>query len=104
MAGLATAFGSGAMTNSIAEIRDTDCIFIIGSNTSENHPIIAMEVMEAVRHGKAKLIVADPRKIRMVDFAHIWLRQKPGTDVALINGLLHIIIIDRVVVGVYHPR
>ncbi len=94
MAGLATAFGSGAMTNSIAELRETDCIFIIGSNTSESHPIIALEVMEAVRHGQAKLIVADPRQIRMVDFAHIWLRQKPGTDVALINGILHIIIAE----------
>jgi len=92
--GLSAAFGSAAMTNSIAEIRDTDCIFIIGSNTSENHPIIALEVMEAVRNGRAKLIVADPRKIGMVDFAHIWLRQKPGTDVALLNGMLHIIIAE----------
>ena len=92
--GLSAAFGSAAMTNSISEIRETDCIFIIGSNTSENHPIIALEVMEAVRHGKAKLIVADPRKIRMVDHAHIWLRQKPGTDVALINGMLHVIIAE----------
>lgn len=94
MAGLVAAFGSGAMTNSIAEIRDTDCIFIIGSNTSENHPIIALEVIEAVRHGRAKLIVADPRKIQMVDFAHTWLRHKPGTDIALINGMLHTIIAE----------
>jgi len=82
------------MTNSIDEIRDTDCIFIIGSNTSENHPVIALEVMEAVRHGKARLIVADPRKIRMVEFAEIWIRHKPGTDVALINGILNIIITE----------
>jgi formate dehydrogenase alpha subunit len=94
VAGLVTTFGSGAMTNSIAEIRHTDCIFIIGSNTSEAHPIIAIEVMEAVRNGQTKLIVADPRKIRMVDFAHQWLRHKPGTDVALINGLLNIIIAE----------
>jgi formate dehydrogenase alpha subunit len=80
------------MTSSISEIRKTDCLFIIGSNTSESHPVIALEVMEAVRNGKAKLIVADPRKIRMVDFAHLWLRHRPGTDVALINGLLNIII------------
>jgi len=92
VAGLAATFGSGAMTNSISEIRNTDCIFIIGSNTSEAHPVIALEVMEAVRNGQTKLIVADPRKIRMVDFANIWMRHKPGTDVALINGLLNIII------------
>ncbi len=97
MAGLAATFGSGAMTNSIDELRDTDCIFIIGSNTSENHPIIALEVMEAVRHGRAKLIVADPRHIHMVDFAHLWLRHRPGTDVALVNGMLHIIIAEELI-------
>jgi len=80
------------MTNSIAEIGDAACIFIIGSNTSENHPVIALQVMNAVRYKGAKLIVADPRKIRMTDFADIWLRHHPGTDVALINGLLNIII------------
>ena len=83
------------MTNSIAELRDADCILIIGSNTSENHPVIALEVINAVRHGGAKLIVADPRKIRMVNYAHLWLRHKPGTDVALINGMLHIIITEN---------
>jgi formate dehydrogenase alpha subunit len=90
VAGLAATFGSGAMTNSIAEIEDTKCIFIIGSNTSEAHPVISLRVMNAV-HG-AKLIVADPRRIRMVDFATLWLRQTPGTDIALVNGLLNIII------------
>jgi len=86
------AFGSGAMTNSIAEIRHADCLFVIGSNTTENHPVIALEVKAAVRQGKAKLIVADPRRIELVDFAHLWLQQKPGTDVALINGMLNVII------------
>jgi formate dehydrogenase alpha subunit len=97
VAGLATTFGSGAMTNSIDELRDTDCIFIIGSNTYENHPVIALEVMEGIRQGKTKLIVADPRRIRMVDFAHIWLRHRPGTDVVLINGILNIIIAENLV-------
>ncbi len=95
MAGLATSFGSGAMTNSIAEIENAECIFITGSNTSENHPIIALEVMKAARNKGAKVIVADPRKIRMVDFADVWLQQKPGTDVALINGLLNVIITEN---------
>ncbi len=92
MAGLATTFGSGAMTNSIGEIEHTKCIFIIGSNTSEAHPVISLRVMDAVKKHGAKLIVADPRKIRMTDFADLWLRQNPGTDVALVNGLLNIII------------
>jgi formate dehydrogenase alpha subunit len=95
VAGLAATFGSGAMTNSIAEIENAGCIFITGSNTSESHPIIALEVMKAARNNGAKVIVADPRKIRMVDYADIWLQQKPGTDVALINGLLNIIISEN---------
>jgi formate dehydrogenase alpha subunit len=86
------AFGSGAMTNSIGEIRNADCIFVIGSNTSENHPVIAMQIKAAVRQRGAKLIVADPRRIDLVDYAHLWLQQKPGTDVALINGMLNVII------------
>ena len=85
------AFGSGAMTNSIEEIRHADCIFIIGSNTTENHPVIALEVKAAIRKG-AHLIVADPRRIELADYADLWLSQKPGTDAALINGMIHAII------------
>jgi len=80
------------MTNSIEEIKNGDCILVIGSNTTENHPVIALEVKAAVRQKGAKLIVADPRKIELVDYAHLWLCQKPGTDVALINGMLQVII------------
>jgi formate dehydrogenase alpha subunit len=86
------AFGSGAMTNSIGEIRNADCIFVIGSNTTENHPVIGLEIKTAVRQKGTRLIVADPRRIELVNEAHLWLRQKPGTDVALINGMLHAII------------
>ena len=94
MAGLATAFGSGAMTNSIAEIENTDSLFVIGSNTTENHPIIALRMKKAVRNG-AKLIVADPRRIPLVKFAHLWLRHRPGTDVALINTMMHVILKEK---------
>ena len=80
------------MTNSIGEIRNADCIFVIGSNTTENHPVIALQVKAAVREKGAKLIVADPRRIDLVDFAHLWLSQKPGTDTALINGMIHAIL------------
>ena len=86
------AFGSGAMTNSIDEIGDADCIFVIGSNTTENHPVIALEVKKAARQKGAKVIVADPRRIDLVDYAELHLQQKPGTDVALINGMIHAII------------
>jgi formate dehydrogenase alpha subunit len=86
------AFGSGAMTNSIDEISRAGCIFVIGSNTTENHPVIALEVKKAVRKNGKKLIVADPRRIELVDDADVWLRQRPGTDVALVNGMIHAII------------
>jgi formate dehydrogenase alpha subunit len=80
------------MTNPIGEIKNADCIFVIGSNTTENHPVIAVQVKAAVRQRKSKLIVADPRRIELVDFAHLWIQHKPGTDVALINGMLNIIL------------
>jgi formate dehydrogenase major subunit len=92
VAGLAAAFGSGAMTNSLAEIANSEVLFLTGTNTTENHPVIAIKMKQAVTRGGAKLIVVDPREIDMVSFAHIWLRQIPGTDVALINGLMHVII------------
>jgi len=92
VAGLARAFGSGAMTNSIDEIEHADCIFVTGSNTTEAHPIIALRIKAAVtRHG-AKLIVADPRRIDLVRFADLHLRQRSGTDVALFNAMMNVII------------
>jgi formate dehydrogenase alpha subunit len=91
VAGLAAVFGSGAMTNSIEEIEDADCILIIGSNTSIAHPLIATRVFRAKAKG-AKLIVADPRRIPIILQSDVHLRQNLGTDVALINGLMHIIL------------
>jgi formate dehydrogenase alpha subunit len=90
VSGLATKFGSGAMTNSVDEIVDTDAMLVIGSNTTENHPIIALKMKEAVAKG-AQLIVADPRKIPLVKFASLWLRQRPGTDSVLLNSIAHVI-------------
>jgi len=91
VAGLATVFGSGAMTNSTPEIEGADALFVIGSNTTENHPIVALRMKQAVRKG-AKLIIADPRRIPLVKFAHLWLRHKPGTDATLINCMMHVIL------------
>ena len=84
-------FGAGAMTNSIHEIRDADVLFVIGSNTTEAHPIIAMEMKRAVRRG-ATLIVADPRAIWLTQIADIHMQLKPGTDVWLLNAMAHVII------------
>jgi formate dehydrogenase alpha subunit len=92
VAGLAAAFGSGAMTNTIADIEEADVILITGSNTTENHPVISSGVKRAVTQKGTKLIVVDPRRIRITRYADKWLRQNLGTDVAWINGLMHVII------------
>ena len=92
MAGLAAAFGSGAMTNPIEDIEKSDVILITGSNTTENHPVLSSYVKRAVSQKGAKLIVVDPRRIPITGFATSWLRQNVGTDVAWINGMMHIII------------
>ncbi|MGB2854004.1 MAG: formate dehydrogenase subunit alpha, partial [Dehalococcoidia bacterium] len=91
VAGLAQTFGSGAMTNSIEEIGDAGCILAIGTNTTEDHPVIALQIKRAVDKG-ARLIVADPRQIGLCGMAHIWLRHRPGTDVALIMGMARVIV------------
>ncbi len=94
MAGLAASFGSGAMTNSIDELEYTDLILAAGTNTTENHPVIGMKVKRAVKQHGTKLIVIDPRGIDLVKYADIWLCQKPGTDVAVFNGLMNVIIAE----------
>jgi formate dehydrogenase alpha subunit len=91
--GLATAFGSGAMTNSFDDLAsDTQVYFIIGSNTTEQHPVLGMRIRQAVKQRGAKVIVCDPRRIPLTDFAVLHIRQKPGTDIALLNGIMHVLI------------
>jgi formate dehydrogenase alpha subunit len=93
VAGLAAAFGSGAMSNSMQDIfKNSEAIFVIGSNTTEQHPVFGTMIRRAVNNRGVKLIVADPRKIDLVDFATLHLQQKPGTDIALLNGMMNIIL------------
>ena len=92
VAGLAAAFGSGAMTNSIAELEFADCVLVTGSNTTETHPVIAGLIKRAVRYRGAKLIVVDPRRIDLTKHATLWLRPRNGTDVAWIHGMMHVIL------------
>lgn len=88
------AFGQGAMSNSYSDFEKTGLFFVIGSNTTECHPIIGSIIKRRVRFGGAKLIVADPRSIELGEHAAVRLPHKPGTDVALINGLMRVIIRD----------
>jgi len=83
------------MTNSIDELKNSRCIFVIGSNTTEAHPVIALNIKEAVVNNGAELIVADPRAIDLVRFAALHIAQKPGTDVALINAMMNVIIDEK---------
>ncbi len=104
MAGLAAAFGSGAMTNSIADIESADVFLITGSNTTENHPVLSSTVKRAVTRRGAGLIVVDPRRIKITQYADKWLRQNLGTDVAWINGLMHVIIAENLYAKEYVER
>jgi formate dehydrogenase major subunit len=91
VAGLAAAFGSGAMTNSVDELADADVIFVTGSNTTAAHPLVATRLYEAKKRG-AKILLADPRKIHLAMFADVYVSQRLGTDVALLNGIMNHII------------
>ena len=83
------------MTNPIEDIEKAKLILITGSNTTENHPVIGSYVKRAVKFKGAKLIVVDPRRIPITRYATLWLRQNLGTDVAWINGMMHVIIKEK---------
>ena len=89
--GLRQSLGSGAMTNSFDDLETADAVLIVGSNTSESHPIAALRIKKAQRRG-AKVIVVDPRAIDMARRADIHLQLLPGTNVAVLNGLMHVIL------------
>ena len=75
------------MTNSIKDIKDARCILAIGTNTTEAHPVIGMDIRQAVHKG-TKLIVANPLEIGLVRDADLWLRHRSGTDVVLLMGMM----------------
>ena len=91
VAALTEAIGSGAVSNAFQEVLDTDVIFVIGSNTEDNHPVAATYLKQAAQKG-IKLYVLDPRRPTIADHATRYVRFKPGTDVALLNGVMHVIL------------
>ena len=83
------------MTNPFEDIaKNAQCLFIIGSNTTEQHPVFGMQLRQAVKQRGIPLIVADPRRVPITQYATIHLRHKPGTDTALLNGLMHVLIAE----------
>jgi formate dehydrogenase alpha subunit len=97
VAALQKALGTSAMSNTAAEVIHNDCFIITGSNTSENHPIIALQMKAAVEKHGARLIVIDPRRLEMCDYAALWLPLKPGTNVAVFTAMAHVIVAEGLV-------
>lgn len=91
VAGLATTFGSGAMTNGFDSIKEADYIFCIGSNNMEAHPLFGRKLIQAQKNG-AKLVVLDPRYTPTAKIADEYVQFKTGTDVALMNAMIKVII------------
>ena len=87
-----TALGSGATSNSYIDYEEAGCLVIIGSDANSNHPVAASRMRRGVIERGAKLIVINPRRIEMCDFAELWLRPRPGTDVALLNAMAKVIL------------
>lgn len=97
---LQMAIGSSAMSNTASEVIENDVFILTGSNPTENHPIIALQMKAAVRKYGAKLIVVDPRRIEMVDYATLYLPIKPGTDVPVFSAMAHVILKE----GLYNRK
>lgn len=91
---LKDAVGSSAPSASTPDIRMASAFIIVGSNTTETHPVISSQVMNAKYDSGAKIVVVDPRRIEMVNHADVWLRPKPGTNVAVLNGIANVIVAE----------
>jgi formate dehydrogenase alpha subunit len=94
---LQQAVGSSAMSNTASQVVMNDVFIVTGSNTSENHPIIALQMKEAVQKHGAKMIVIDPRRIDLVDMAEMWLPLKPGTNVPVFTAMAYVIVEENLV-------
>ena len=94
---LQQAVGSSAMSNTASQVVQNDVFIVTGSNTSENHPIIALQMKEAVQKYGAKMIVIDPRRIDLVDMSEMWLPLKPGTNVPVFSAMAYVIIDENLV-------
>ncbi|MFH1185817.1 MAG: formate dehydrogenase subunit alpha [Chloroflexota bacterium] len=94
---LQQALGSSAMSNTASQVLQNDVFIVAGSNTTENHPIIALQMKEAVEKRGAKMIVIDPRRIELVDSAALWLSLKPGTNVPVLTAMAQVIVEEDLV-------
>jgi formate dehydrogenase alpha subunit len=88
------AMGSGATSNSYQDYEEAGCLMVVGADASANHPVIAIRFRRAVGRG-ARLVVVNPKRIELCDQADLWLRQRPGTDVALFNAMARVLVTER---------
>ncbi|MCS6910425.1 MAG: molybdopterin-dependent oxidoreductase, partial [Anaerolineales bacterium] len=95
VAALLKSLGTSAMSNTAAEVVKTDVFIVTGSNTTENHPIIALQMKAAVKKHGSKLIVVDPRRIELCDFATLWLPLRPGTNTVVFSAMAHVIVKEK---------
>ncbi|MBI4517030.1 MAG: formate dehydrogenase subunit alpha [Deltaproteobacteria bacterium] len=103
VAALMETLGSGAVSNAFADVVRSEVALVIGSNTAENHPVAATFIKEAARLGTT-LIVVDPRRSLLADCADYYVQAQPGTDVALLNGLMHVLVRDGLIDQVFIRR
>ncbi|HJW84208.1 MAG TPA: formate dehydrogenase subunit alpha [Anaerolineae bacterium] len=94
---LLKSLGTSAMSNTATEVIQSDVFIVTGSNTTENHPIIALQMKAAVEQHGAKMIVIDPRRLELCDFAALWLPLQPGTNVPVFSAMAHVIIKEGLV-------
>jgi len=94
-AGLMMSLGWGAMTNPLADLETMNLIILVGAHPTETSPLVGYKIKRAVRERGTKLIVIDPRTNKLAKFSWRWLRPKPGSDLALIQGLIHIIFSEK---------
>jgi formate dehydrogenase alpha subunit len=95
VAALIKALGTTAMSNTAAEVAKSDVFIVTGSNTTENHPIIGLQMKAAVQKHGAKMIVIDPRRLELCDYAELWLPLKPGTNVPVFSAMAHVIVREK---------
>ncbi len=97
LGGLSKTLGVATMNNSLDKIGAAELIFLIGTHPSDTLPVVSLNIKSAIIDGKSKLIIADPRKIKLVSIADQWLGLKPESDLALLGGIMHILIKESLI-------
>ncbi|AVV45710.1 formate dehydrogenase subunit alpha [Streptomyces sp. ID05-04B] len=93
-AGLTASFGLSGGTDSFDDVERSDCLLVVGANPVEAHPVVGARLLRQVLHGRAELVVADPRAVGLALHADVHLRPRPGTNVALFHGLARILVTE----------